>query len=84
MKKILTTSAKIKKLVDNDTKVGDKILIVKDGILRKAESPKKKEFWTINCSYKQNNQGYTRNQIGTTKCPESRTLFLKFMKRVKI
>ena len=39
-------SAKIKR-VDDDYKVGDKILIVKDGILRKAESPKQKEFWTI-------------------------------------
>ena len=36
-----------KKHVDYDYKVGDKILIMKDGILRKAESPKQKEFWTI-------------------------------------
>ena len=33
--------------MDYDYKVGDKILILKDGILRKAESPKQKEFWTI-------------------------------------
>jgi len=33
--------------VDYDYKVGDKILIVKDGILRKAESPQQKEFWNI-------------------------------------
>ena len=33
--------------MDYDYKVGDKILIVKDGILRKAESPKQKEPWTI-------------------------------------
>ena len=33
--------------MDYDYKVGDKILIVKDGILCKAESPKQKEFWTI-------------------------------------
>ncbi len=38
---------KIKKRVDYDYKVGDKILIVKDGILRKAKSPKQKEYWTI-------------------------------------
>ena len=39
---------KIKKRVDFYYKVdGDKILIVKDGILRKAESPKQKKFWTI-------------------------------------
>ena len=33
--------------MDFDYKVGDKILIVKDGILRKAERPKQKEPWTI-------------------------------------
>ena len=33
--------------MDYDYKVGDKILIVKDGILCKAESPKQKEPWTI-------------------------------------
>ena len=35
--------------MDFDYKVGDnsdKILILKDGIIRKAESPKKKEPWT--------------------------------------
>ena len=37
----------MKKRVDYDYKVGDKRLIVKDGILHKAESPKQKEFWTI-------------------------------------
>ena len=35
------------KRVDWDYKVGEKILIIKDGILRKAESPKQKEPWTI-------------------------------------
>ncbi len=33
-----------KKQVDYDYKVGDKILIVKDGILRRAESQEQKEF----------------------------------------
>ena len=33
--------------VDFDYKVGDKILIRKDGIFRKAESIRKKEPWTI-------------------------------------
>ena len=33
--------------MDYDYKVGDKILIGKDGIIRKAESPKQKEPWTI-------------------------------------
>ena len=40
-------NVKIKKCSNYDYKVCDKILIVKDGILRKAESPKKKEPWTI-------------------------------------
>ncbi len=35
------------KRVDYDYKVGDKILILKDGILRKAESIWKKDPWTI-------------------------------------
>ncbi len=35
------------KRVDYDYKVGDKMLIWKDGILRKAESIWKKEPWTI-------------------------------------
>ncbi len=35
------------KRVDYDYKVGDKTLIQKDGILRKAESIWKKEPWTI-------------------------------------
>ncbi len=35
------------KCVDYDYKVGDKILIRKDSILRKAESIWKKEPWTI-------------------------------------
>ena len=38
---------KNKKRVDYDYKVGDKILIRKDGILRKAESRWVKEPWTI-------------------------------------
>jgi hypothetical protein len=38
---------KVKKRVDYDYKVSDKILIVKDGILHKSESPKEKEPWTI-------------------------------------
>ena len=33
--------------MDFDYKVGDKILIMKDVILRKAASPTKNEFWTI-------------------------------------
>jgi hypothetical protein len=36
-----------KKRIDYDYKVSDKVLIRKDGILRKAESILKKEPWTI-------------------------------------
>jgi len=35
------------KRIDYDYKVGDKVLIVKEGILRKAESRYSKEPWTI-------------------------------------
>ncbi len=40
------------KRVDYDYKVGDKILIQKDGILCKAESIWKKEPWTITTVHK--------------------------------
>ena len=43
----LNNKCENKKRVDFDYKVGDKILIVKDGILCKAESQKQKEPWTI-------------------------------------
>jgi len=38
------TERENKKRVDYDYKVGDKILIVKDGIIRKAESPRNKRL----------------------------------------
>ena len=38
---------KTKKRIDYDYAVGSKVLILKDGILRKAESSKQKEPWTI-------------------------------------
>ena len=41
------TLRKNQKRVDYDYAVGGKVLILKDGILRKAESPKQKEPWTI-------------------------------------
>ena len=40
------------KCVDFNYKVGDKILIVKDGIFCKAESPKQKEPWIITTVHK--------------------------------
>ena len=51
-----------KKRVDYDYKVGDKILIRKDGILRKAESIWKKEPWTITTVH---TNGTIRIQCGT-------------------
>ena len=35
------------KQIDYDYKVRDKVLLINKGILRKAESPKQKEYWTI-------------------------------------
>ena len=61
-----------KKKIDFDYKVGDKILILKDGILRKAESPNQKEPWTITTVHKNGTiLGYTQNQIRASKCPEN-------------
>jgi hypothetical protein len=50
------------KRVDYDYKVGDKILIHKDGIFHKAESIWKKEPWTITTVH---TNGTSRNQCGT-------------------
>ena len=50
------------KRVDYDYKVGDKVLIRKDGILRKAESIWKKEPWTITTVHA---NGTIRIQCGT-------------------
>ena len=47
---------------DYDYKVGDKVLICKDGILRKAESIWKKEPWTITTVH---TNGTIRIQCGT-------------------
>jgi hypothetical protein len=43
----LSTAHKNSKQVDYDYKVGDKILLTQEGILRKAESPYSKKPWTI-------------------------------------
>jgi hypothetical protein len=43
----LSTARKISKQVNYDYKVGDKVLLTQEGILRKAESPYSKEPWTI-------------------------------------
>ena len=49
-----------KKHIDYDYKVGGKVLILKDGILRKAESPKQKEPWTITTVHKNGKIRVTR------------------------
>ncbi len=43
----LSTARKNSKRVNYDYKVGDKVLLTQEGILRKAESPYSKEPWTI-------------------------------------
>jgi len=50
------------KCVDYYYKVSDKVLIRKDGILRKAESIWRKEPWTITTVH---TNGTIRNQCGT-------------------
>ena len=55
------------KRIDFDYKVGDKILILKDGILRKSESPKQKEPWTIT-------QVHTNGKIRVTRGTKSEQL----------
>ncbi len=43
----LSTARKNSKQIDYDFKVGDKVLVTQEGILRKAESPDSIEPWTI-------------------------------------
>ncbi len=43
----LSTARENKKQVDYDYKVGDRVLVIQDGILCKAQSPHGKEPWTI-------------------------------------
>jgi hypothetical protein len=50
------------KQVDYDYKVGDKVLLTEEGILRKAESPYSKEPWTITTVH---TNGAIRIQFGT-------------------
>ncbi len=47
----LNTARINSKQVDYDYKVGDKVLVTQEGILRKAESPYSKEPWTIMTVY---------------------------------
>jgi hypothetical protein len=47
----LSTARKNSKRVDYDYKVGNKVLLTQEGILRKAESPHSKEPWTITTAH---------------------------------
>ncbi len=50
------------KQIDYDYKVGDKVLVINEGILRKAESAYGKESWTITTVH---TNGTIRIQHGT-------------------
>jgi hypothetical protein len=50
------------KRIDYDYKVGDKVLLINEGILRKAESAYGKELWTITTVHM---NGTIRIQCGT-------------------
>jgi hypothetical protein len=73
----LSTERENKMRADYDYKVGDRVLVIQEGILRKAQSPHGKEPWTIynNSSYKWNYQDSTRNKNRTNKYPDSNTLY---------
>jgi hypothetical protein len=58
----LNTARKNSKQVDYDYKVGHKVLLIKEGILRKAESTYSKEPWTIPTVHM---NGTIRIQCGT-------------------
>ena len=58
----LNTARKNSKQVNYDYKVGNKVLLTQEGILRKAESPYSKEPWTIMTVH---TNGNIRIQCGT-------------------
>ncbi len=58
----LSTARKNSKQINYDYKVGDKVLVTQQGILRKAESPYSKEPWTITTVH---TNGTIRIQRGT-------------------
>jgi hypothetical protein len=65
----LSTARENSKQVDYDYKVGNKVLLTQEGILRKAESPYSKEPWTIttvHSSYEWNYQDSMQNTIRKT------------------
>jgi len=58
----LSTERENKRRIDYDYKVGDRVLVIQDGILRKAQSPHGKEPWTITTVH---TNGTIRVQRGT-------------------
>ena len=58
----LSTGRENKRRVDYDYKIGDRVLVIQDGILRKAQSPHGKEPWTITTVH---TNGTIRIQRGT-------------------
>ena len=58
----LSTERENKKRIDYDYKIGDRVLVIQDGILRKAQSPHGKEPWTITTVH---TNGTIRIQSGT-------------------
>ncbi len=54
----LNTAHKNSKQVDHDYKVGDKVQLTEEGILRKAESPYSKKPWTITTTHTNEISGF--------------------------
>ncbi len=74
----LSTERENKRHADYDYKISDRVLVIQDGILRKAQSTKptrQRAMDYYNSSYEWNYQDSTRNQNGTDKYPESNTLY---------
>jgi hypothetical protein len=71
----LSTECKNKKRVNYDYKVGDRVLVIQDGILRKAQSPHGKEPWTITTVHTNGAIRIQRGKKGANKYPESNTLY---------
>jgi hypothetical protein len=72
----LSTACKNKKCVHYDYKVGDRVLVVQDGILHKKTKPTRQGAMDFNNgAYKWNYQDSMQNQIGTNKYPESNSLY---------
>jgi hypothetical protein len=63
--------------IDYDYKVGQKVLVRKQGILRKSESIWHRKPWLITSVHTNNNHGSTRKQTRMDEDPESKTVCRK-------